>query len=114
MQHEITSLAVLLGQLEDGRLNAELADKLRETVATLTNHVAEHGGKPKAKLVLTLDIKLAGGVFAVEPTYKLTLPEPPRTATVFWATPGNGLSLNNPKQGHLFRDVSGSGETRTP
>lgn len=101
----IRSFSAFIGRVEEGQLHADLSRAIEEIVAGL-NGTAIAGGKPKAKLALSFDFKLTGGVLEVECDYKLTLPKAERQRSIFWSTPDNHLSLANPRQPDFFRDVA--------
>lgn len=56
---------------EDGQLDAELAEALRNLASDMMNNAIESGGKAKGKMVLTFDFALEGRVFAIaaKPVY---------------------------------------------
>jgi hypothetical protein len=99
--HDIRSFSTLVTSLEDGALHAEITDEMKTLIADLQNHAAENGGKPKGKLVLTIDLKFADGVFDVQSDFKITAPKTTRRRTVLWSTPDNNLSRANPRQQEL-------------
>lgn len=113
-KEEARSFAAFIQMLEDGKLNADLSEALQELNAGMNDHVQTFGGKPKGKLVLTIDFALDKGVFDIVAAYKVTKPEVKRDRSIAWSTPGNNFSPENPRQMTLFgrvRDV-GTGESR--
>lgn len=101
----IRSFAQLLGALEDGQLHTDLTTALTDAVAGIQDALRD-GAKPKAKLVLTLDLRVDKGVIEIDGDYKVTLPKAERGRSIFWATPENMLSRSNPRQADMFRDVN--------
>lgn len=98
------TFGTLLGEVEDGRLHAELTDKLRDLVASLSEIP---GGKGSGSLSVTLTLKMDQGIVEIVPEVKLKTPKAARGRSLFWATPENNLTRNNPNQPDLpFRDVS--------
>jgi len=100
---KVSTLSSLLGSLQQGELDADASNQLREIVAAL------HGahGKPKAKMTITLDFELDSGVINISGDYAVKLPRRARGRTIFWATPENNLSRQDPRQAEMaFRDVS--------
>jgi len=80
---------------------------VRDAVSCLHDVRRENGGKPKAKIVLILDLVLDGDSIDVTGEVKVTLPKVKKKRTVFYATPQNLLTRRNPKQGELpLRTVS--------
>lgn len=103
----VRTFSAFLGEVDEGRLQADLTNEMTDLVAAMSNHAAEFGGKPKGKIVITLDLKLDGGVFEVAGEVKTTKPKTARARSIFWATPENHLSRMNPRQQQLpLRDVS--------
>lgn len=105
----------LLGVLEGGEFNAELADEYRDLVAAMENSAAETGGKTKVKgkMVITVDYVLQGGAYEITAQTKTTKPKRTARRTVMYATDGNTLSRNNPKQDDMFlKGVDKPSETR--
>lgn len=100
--------------LEDGQLDAELTQVLKELAGDMSNAAIESGGKSKGKLVLTLDFTLEGRVFTIKAKHKVDVPEPKRPSSVLWTTEDNRFTPSNPAQGHLFgvREVRGSSAYR--
>lgn len=95
---EARSFAQFITWVEDGKLNQDLSEGLRELNAKLNDHFRDHGGKPKATLTLKIDFTLDKGVFDIENEFKITLPKVPRGRTVAWSTPGSNFTPDHPKQ----------------
>lgn len=92
------TFTTFLGEVEDGRLAGELTEQLRELVGGLRRYEQHAGGKPKGKLVLTLNVKLDGGIYEVVGDVKIATPKPPRMRSIMYATRGDDLSAQNPRQ----------------
>ncbi len=109
------SFSTFLPMVENGQLHGDLSEALREIVAELNDAARERAGKAAAKLSLKLSFKLEDGVIEVSGDYDLTLPKKARGRSIFWATPENNLTQQNPRQGSLFRDVTAgdAGQVRT-
>lgn len=104
---EHRAFSTFIGDLEEGRLHAELTSQIRDIVAELHNVLIDQGGKPKAALAIKLNFKLDSGVIEVDAETKATLPKRLRSKSIFYATPSNDLTRRNPKQTELpLRDVS--------
>lgn len=102
------SFVEFIEKLEDGVLAADLGDTLRDLVAALHSHARDAGGKPQAKLTVSIGFKLDGGIVEVAAAVNTVLPKPIRGRSLFYRTPDNRLSTNNPKQLELgveIRDV---------
>ncbi len=100
------SFTGFLACLEDGHFATELTRKLEAITQTLTNHVLEHGGEPKAKLTLTLNFCARKGTFEIDAAITDTAPKPPRLSTTLYAAADGGLTPYNPRQMNMFRDVN--------
>lgn len=109
------TFAEFVGFLEDGQLNVELSEVLRELSGDLRNAAIEGGGKSKGKLDVTFEFSLEGGIFTIASKHKVTLPPAKRPRSVMWATADNRFTPSNPMQGQLFgvREVGGDGGFRT-
>lgn len=95
------SFALLLQQLGEGTLNAELSETLHEMNTRLSAHAIDFG-KAKGTLTLAIEIEIdRDGVVTLRPDVKKKMPKPARKAGRYWLTPGNNLSPENPKQTKL-------------
>jgi len=99
---EIRTFALFLQALEDGRLHADLTEKLNDLVGDLSNYVLNYGGVPEATISLKFKVKLTKGVFEVMPAIEFKTPTAPRDRTILWATPDNNLTQANPRQQEMF------------
>jgi len=105
----------LLGLLEDGDLNAEMADRYRDLIGDMENAAAETSGKTKVKgkMVITIDLALQGGAYEVTGDLKVTAPKRSPRRTVMYATEGNGLSRTRPNEPDMFlRDTADTAPAR--
>jgi len=110
----LRTFALFVQNLEDGELHHELTEDLTSIVETLSNFVIDHGGKPKAKLDLSIEVQLDGGELRVIPKKTLKLPQGPRRTTTFWANKRNQMTTANPKQQRMFaQGVRDDGTVRT-
>lgn len=93
---------------EDGALNHDLTNEMRDLIASLHNRVHEMGGKPSASMTLTIHFKLDSGVIEIKADdVRTKMPKRERTKAIYWATPENYLTRRDPKQRELpLRDVS--------
>lgn len=104
------SFAQFIQTVEDGTLHADLTEALKELNAEMNNHAQDHGGaKCAGKLTLTLDFKLDHGVFEIASDFTTKLPKQKRMKSIFWSTPENFFTPQNPRQMTMFggpvRDV---------
>lgn len=96
--------------IAQGRFVREVTEQMQALVKEM-NRVAElGGGKPKGKLVLTLNLALDRGIMSVEPAIKITTPNPIRALTIMYPTADGRLTKNDTRQGMLAlgegKDVS--------
>ncbi|CUW39701.1 conserved protein of unknown function [Magnetospirillum sp. XM-1] len=113
---EPRSFSTFIAMLEDGKLNADLSEALRDLNAAMNDHVIAFGGKPKGKMVISIDFTLEKGVFDIVADFKVAEPKVKRDRSIAWSTPGNNFSPENPRQMQLFgrvRDVTGDREVRS-
>ncbi|MCG8694665.1 MAG: hypothetical protein MI806_25950 [Minwuiales bacterium] len=109
LDHDKTGLnfTQFVESIDGGQLRADLDDALRDAVASMKEVHSHAGGKPKAKIAVTFDLKLDGGVIEVTPDMKVTTPKRPIDKAVFWATGENKLSRANPDQLNMnFNDAN--------
>jgi hypothetical protein len=100
----------VISTMQDGTLERELTEQLSDIVAALTDQARERGGKPKAKLALTLIFTLDSGMVEVTGDVKVTQPKPVLGKSIFWPTNDNQLSPENPRQLEMpLRDVAVEG-----
>lgn len=102
--HACHDVPRLIGALEDGELNSELADEFRDLIAKMENAAAETSGKVKikGKITITIDLALQGGAYEVSGATKIAAPKRTPRRTVLYATEGNTLSRTHPKQDDMF------------
>lgn len=110
------AFSVILGELEDGALHAELSRQLRELVAAISTH-AEQYTRGSGSLTFTLRLtKERGGPIAVDCDVATKAPKAARARSHFWETKGHNLTPNDPRQQKLpLREVRDpSREVREP
>src|SRR5579872_1365389 len=66
-----------LTRIGNGSIVYELTQKLGEIGAALNQSFQDFRGKPKARLVITIDFTMDKGVVHVEAKYQAKLPAPP-------------------------------------
>lgn len=101
----------LIAMHENGDLNAELSDMLRETLAGLSNYVLDHGGKPEAEITVKFKFKLDGGNISAQAKIDDKQPVPPRGSSFYFLTANNQLTKRDPKQIDMFKDVNAGAKT---
>jgi hypothetical protein len=100
----IATFATLLSTLNNGDLEHEITAAMRDIVAEM--HESPRG-KAKGKITVTIDFAYDGDIFSIAGDFKAVKPKKHRPASVFWATPENNLSRQDPRQPDLpLRDIS--------
>lgn len=99
--------SVLLQQIDDGSLHAELSETTQKLITELTNQADRYGTKTKGSLTVTLAFTAnTKGNVEVVSEVKTKTPKEKRMPTVMFVTPGGNLSPENPRQQRLpLREV---------
>lgn len=109
---DIRSFVAFLQQLDQGRAATEISAALREIVGKL--HEVEAGGKTRGKMTLDFRFVLDRGVIVADWDMKVTHPKEQRGLSIFYTTPDNNLTHQDPRQADLaLRDVSSGDEVRS-
>ncbi len=108
------SFAVVLHQIEDGLLHAELSSQLRLVCKELERAASNYQAKAKGSLSLTLEITAEpSGIVVVKGDVKAKLPKAKRAGSPFWLTKSGNLTLEHPRQLALPVRAAPEPETRT-
>ena len=99
--------AVLVQQIDDGELHAELSAEIKRLSGDLSEHAEKTGATAKGAITLTLSLSAkANGTVSVEADVKTKSPKAKRPGSTFWITKGGNLSAENPRQARLpLREV---------
>ncbi len=110
-----TLLSQLFAVLGEGEFDRAMADVLIDLVSNLRDYATAGDGTAKGKLQINLAVKLEGGAFFIEPTYKTTLPTDKFARALMFATEDNRCTPTPPLQGQLFgvRDATPGARFRT-
>lgn len=103
------SFAVTLQQIGEGTLHSELSKQLQALVSDCTNYASLYEVKGKGSLTLTIALAAdPNGTVTVAGEVKTKAPKMKPRGSIFWATKGNNLSPENPRQGKLpgIREVA--------
>lgn len=88
-----------IGRHNNGETSEALRDALQEIVAAMEQLEQDHSIRTaKGQLKITVDLKRAKGVYEVTINHEIKKPKAPAGTDIMWATPGNGLVQENPKQ----------------
>lgn len=108
------SFADLLRHIEGGAFLNEISDAMRDLIAEMENRHADGANKVKAKVKLELSLTYDRGAYDLVPKFETKLPDLPRQRSIFYATPENNLTPQNPRQMNLdLRRVDDRRETRS-
>jgi hypothetical protein len=108
------SFADLLRHIEGGRFLNEISDAMRDLIAEMEDRHADGANKVKAKVKLEFSLTFDRGAYDLVPKFEVKLPEVPRARSIFYATPDNNLTPQNPKQMNLdLRRVDDKRDVRT-
>lgn len=94
-QQEETLVDTLKG-IAQGRFVEEATDQMRTLVKEMNRVASIGGGKPKGKLVITLNLTLDRNVFDLEPSIRVTTPAAVRARTVMFSTADGRLLKQAP------------------
>lgn len=110
----LRGFAMLLTQIDEGRLHAELSDELKRVSSELHRWAVNNGGLAKGSVSLTLVMAAdANDTITIRGEVKTKTPPEPKGRTVTWLGPDNELHLSNPKQLKLgVREVPAPAPTR--
>lgn len=88
-----------IGRHNNGETSEALRDALQEIVAAMEQLEQDHSIRTsKGSLKITIDLKRAKGVYEVTINHEIKKPKAPAGTDIMWATAGNGLVQENPKQ----------------
>jgi hypothetical protein len=106
------SFGVILSQIDEGVLHAELGRELQKLLVDLRELAV--GAKAKGKMVLTLGITVeSNGIVSIDPDVVTKVPNPKRARAIFWLTKGANLSAQDPRQQSLpLREAPAAGKAK--
>lgn len=107
-EQSIHDIAILLNEMNDGRLRDEASRLLTELLGYLHQHALNVSGKAKGSLSLKLNFAVDNkGLVTLDGEMAVKQPKPLLGGDCFFITKRNGLSRSNPKQTQLpFRAVA--------
>ena len=85
-----------------GALDEEATAEMQELVKEMTRIAETSGGKPKGKLVLTVNFSLDRGVMDVDAKVTIARPARVRARTIMYPQRDGSLSKEDESQGRLF------------
>lgn len=109
------TFATMLARMNGGIIDEQATRELKKLVDELTQAARNTGGKPKGKLVLTINFKLDRGAMDVEAKTIMTGPAKELTRAIMYPTRDGLLSENDTRQysfdmaGKAHKDVSTPG-----
>lgn len=88
-----------LARFERGALVERLTDQIKELVASMEQMEMDYGlQKSKGELTLRITFKREKGRYEIDVASKAVTPKHPPSSEIMWATPGNSLVPENPRQ----------------
>lgn len=103
-EKSLQSFAQFLQSLDYGNVHDEITRKVQELVGDLAEHKGQFGGKPKGKMVISLDFALDDNLMEVTPDIKVTVPKAKHGKSMYFVTPENRLTREDPRQRKLPLD----------
>lgn len=100
--YEISTTDRLIAVINGGDDNADATKDYHNIMETLQNRVGNHGGKHKAKLVLTIEFEADHKGIDVVLTTEAKLPKRPKTKERYFDSGKGTLTLKDPARGSLF------------
>lgn len=89
-------------QLQGGKVNEEMSNKLSECIEA----AREYNKVAKLSIELTIQPDAASGQYFIKDKPNQTLPEKPRATTMFWGTPDGNLTRKNPDSLELNLEIA--------
>ena len=97
-QPSINNITQLMAGLENGAFHDDVSKALRSVISDLSDHKLSHGGKPAGEITISLKFKLDENVMDIVPEFKVKVPKVSRGRSIYFVTPENGLSRQDPRQ----------------
>lgn len=109
-----SAFGMLLTQIGDGELHEECGVQMQNLVRELVAQAKIYKRDTSGSLTLVLKVTAMGiGQVSVSGDVRAKMPTTKRPGSVFFATKGSNLSVENPRQSSLpFRDVAGGARTK--
>lgn len=106
--------AVLVQQIEDGDLHAEISAAIQALNGKLDDYVRAYESTAKGEITIKLAFTAhPNGTVGVHGTVTSKAPPRKKRGSVFWLTKGNNLSPENPRQTKLpLREVPSAAPVR--
>ncbi|WP_180901962.1 hypothetical protein [Martelella soudanensis] len=100
---QVRDIATLLGALENGDLNTDISDKMREALGELMELSNNSPNREfKGNLTIKLALAVKDGAVTIDPSFTTKTPERPRRTDFFWLTDDGALSTEHPRQSDMF------------
>ena len=100
--YEVRTVDRLIAVVNSGDDGAEATRMYRDIMDRLASNIQDHGGKHKAKLVLTIDFVADAKGLDVSLISKATLPAKPVIKERYFMSEQNTLTLQDPARDTLF------------
>jgi hypothetical protein len=102
-------IAELIADAAHGEINEDATKELKTLVSEM-QRLAPIVGKPKGKLVLTIDITLDRGTFDTQVSTRITMPAKVKPRAFLFPTKDGFLSEEDTRQGSLFGTDAAAGK----
>ncbi|MEO1989653.1 MAG: hypothetical protein ABGX47_23845 [Martelella sp.] len=100
---QVRDIATLFGALENGELNRDISDKLKDALGELLELSNNSPNKEfKGNLTVKLDLKVKDGAVTIASSFTTKTPDRPRRTDFFWLTDDGALSTEHPRQSDMF------------
>lgn len=105
-QPDINNATLLLNSIEGGAFHDDLSKAIRGVVGDLSDHRASHGGKANGEITIKLKFSLDEGMMEIRPDFTVKVPKVSRGRAIYFVTPENNLSRQDPKQIPMDLDIA--------
>lgn len=100
----ISTISQVISGLENGAFHDDVTKSLKQMIGDLSDHKISHGGKPSGEIVMKLKFVLDDGIMEIKPEFTVKTPKVSRGRSIFFVTPENSLSRQDPRQMRLELD----------
>lgn len=100
-EHTSETFADFLKGVGRGEINEEATELLHQLIKEVERIAATSGGKPKGKIVITLQAQSDRGMIDISTDVKATMPSKVRAREVMYATRDGRLTKHDPRQTQL-------------
>lgn len=88
----------VLASVEAGSFHDDLTKAMNQMIGDLADHAHSHGGNPSGEITIKLKFNLDGKIMEIKPDFSVKTPKVSRDRSIFFITPENNLSRQDPSQ----------------